>query len=496
MEMLYPKTVVHVGRMTFGEESRKKMASSYLKRTENAKIIQATCALLNSGGGVIKAESSQKCLDYMQQGHNLLIFVKSWSPDVSSLPLRICSLHSNLYQRAVTSTVNLSASSALELLREKQSRAQRGRSRDSLLYKEKLNVTESTHVELKRFTTRKIVPRIKEMLPHYVSAFANTLGGYLIIGVDDKSKEVFGCQREKVNPDLLKKEIESCVEKLPTFHFCCEKPKVHFTTKILNVYQNDVLYGCVCVVHMGPFCCVVFTEAPDSWIMRDNSVTRLTAEHWVAVMLDIQSATSSLATDYSFHLSSPAPTALGSPSSPKKVLEFKRPLQQCLFPVTQEEIQFKPVSLCKKLFSDHKGLKELMKTQIYPCSQGIVIFSRSWASDVGLRKERDVLCDALLIAVNSPLLKQKLGTVGSYTGKVCAIPRLMHLSSTQCSPNEIPVHYYPQSYRLAAKDEMEDLLLTFIIVSLCSRSLLSDQLGCEFFNLLIEEQSNKPPAEL
>uniref|UniRef100_A0A8C8Y8J9 Schlafen AlbA-2 domain-containing protein n=1 Tax=Panthera leo TaxID=9689 RepID=A0A8C8Y8J9_PANLE len=463
----------------------------------------------------------------MQQGHNLLIFVKSWSPDVSSLPLRICSLCYNLYQRAVTSTVNLSASSALELLREKQSRAQRGRSRvkewssqkvpygyiqeeeerrvsaselfqkDRLLYKEKLNVTESTRVELKRFTTRKIVPRIKEMLPHYVSAFANTLGGYLIIGVDDKNKEVFGCQREKVNPDLLKREIESCVEKLPTFHFCCEKPKVHFTTKILNVYQNDVLYGYVYVVHILLLCSI--HRGPDSWIMRDNSVTRLTVEHWVAMMLDIQSGKA--------EENSPAPSALGSPSSPKKVLEFKRPLQQCLFP----EIQFKPVSLFKKLFSDHKALKELMKTQIYPCSQGIVIFSRSWASDVGLRKERDVLCDALLIAVNSPLvlytilirpgwiggleygrntvhqLKQKLGTVGSYTGKVCAIPRLMHLSSTQCSPNEIPVHY-PQSYRLAAKDEMEDLLPAFIIVSLCSRSLLSDQLGCEFFNLLTEEQ--------
>ncbi|XP_029783690.1 protein SLFN14 [Suricata suricatta] len=568
MEMLYPETVVHVGRVTFGEESRKKMANSYLKRLENAKIIQATCALLNSGGGVIKAEiddktysyrchglgqdletsfqkllpsGSQKYLDYVQQGHSLLIFVKSWTPDVSSLPLRICSLRSNLYQRAVTSTVNLSASSALELLREKQSRAQRGRSRvkewssqkvpdgyiqeeedmrmfaselfqkDSLLYKEKLSFTESTHVEFKRFTTKKIVPRIKEMLPHYVSAFANTLGGYLIIGVDDKTKEVFGCKRERVNPDLLKKEIENCVEKLPTFHFCCEKPKVHFTTKILNVYQNDALYGYVCVVHVEPFCCVVFTESPDSWIMRDDFVTRLTAERWVAMMLDIQAAPSSLATDYSFHLSSLAPSALGSPSFPMKVLEFKRPLQQRLFSVTQGEIQFKPESLCKKLFSDHKGLKELMKTQIYPCSQGIVIFSRSWASDVGLRKEWAVLCDALLIAVNSPLvlytiliqpgwigwleyarntahrLKQKLGTIGGYTGKVCVIPKLMHLSSTQCSPEEIPVHY-PQSYRLAAKDEMEDLLQALIVVSLCSRSLLSDQLGCEFFNLLIEEQ--------
>ncbi|XP_011377644.1 protein SLFN14 [Pteropus vampyrus] len=566
-EMLYPEVIVEVGRVTFGEENRKKMTNNYLKRTENSKIIQATCALLNSGGGVIKAEiddktysypchglgqdletsfqkllpsGSQKYLDYMQQGHNLLIFVKSWSPDVFSLPLRICSLRSNLYQRDVTSAINLSASSALELLREKQSRAQRGRSRvkelhpqkvldrniqeeenmktsaseffkkDKLMYKEKLSFTESTHVEFKRFTTKKIIPRIKEMLPHYISAFANTHGGYLIIGVDDKSKEVFGCKRERVNPDLLKKEIENCIEKLPTFHFCCEKPKVNFTTKILDVYQKDALYGYVCVVQVEPFCCVVFTEAPDSWIMRNNSVTRLTAEHWVAMMLDIQPAPSSLATDYSLLLVSPASSALRSPSCPIKVLKFKGALQQRLFPVTQEEIQFKPESLCKKLFSDHKGLEELMKMQIHPCSQGIVIFSRSWASDVGLKKEQDVLCDALLIAVNSPLvlftilkhpsksesleyarntarqLKQKLGTVG-YTEKVCVIPKLIYLPTTQCRPCEIPV-YYPQAYQLANEEEMEDLLQALIVVSLCSRSLLSDLLGYEFFNLLIAEQ--------
>ncbi|XP_006756479.1 PREDICTED: schlafen family member 14 isoform X1 [Myotis davidii] len=525
-EMLYPEIIVDVGTVTFGEENRKKMTNNQLKRNENSKIIQAACALLNSGGGVIKAKiddktysyrchglgqdletsfqkllpsGSQKYLDYMQQGHSLLIFVKSWSPDVFSLPLRICSLRSNLYQRDVTSAINLSASSALELLRQKQSRAQRGRPRvkelhpqkvldrhiqeeedmrlsaseflkkDKLMYKEKLNFTESTHVELKRFTTKKIVPRIKEMLPHYISAFANTRGGYLIIGVDDKSKEVFGCKREKVNPDLLKKEIENCIEKLPTFHFCHEKPKVNFTTKILDVYQKDALYGYVCVVQVQPFCCVVFTEAPDSWIMRGSSVTRLTAEDWVAMMLDIP-------------------------------------------PVTQEEIQFKPESLCKTLFSDHKELEEFMKTQLRPISQGIVIFSRSWASDIGLRKEQNVLCDALLIAVNSPLvlytiwmhpsgpegpeyarttarhLKQKLGTVGGYTGKVCVVPRLLHLPGTQPRPCGIPVHY-PQSYQLADEEEMEDLLQALIVVVLlCSRSLLSDRLGCEFFNLLIEEQ--------
>ncbi|XP_049717289.1 protein SLFN14 [Elephas maximus indicus] len=564
----YPERVVEVGRVTFGEENRKTMTNTYLKRTENSKIIRAICALLNSGGGIIKAEiddkaysyrchglgqdletsfqkllpsGSHKYLDYMQQQHNLLIFVKSWNPGVFSLPLRICSLRSNLYQRDVTSLINLSARSALELLREKQSRAQRGRLRvkelhsqkaldryiqeeedmkasasellkkDKLVFKEKLDFTESTHVELKRFTTKKIVPRVKEMLPRYVSAFANTQGGYLIIGVDNKSKEVFGCTKEKVNPDLLKEEIENCIEKLPTFHFCCEKPKVNFTTKILNVYQKDVLYGYVCVVQVEPFCCVVFAEAPDSWIVRNNSVTRLMAEHWVALMLDIQSAPSSLAIDHSSHPISPTSSAVRTPVYPRKVLEFKGTLQRHFFPVTQEELQFKPESLCKKLFSDHKGLEDLMKAQIYPCSQGIVIFSRSWAGDVGLREERNVLCDALLIAVNSPLvlytilldtrwiggleyaqntayqLKQKLETVGGYTGKVCVIPRLMHLPTTLYLPDETPVHY-PQSYRLANKDEMEDLLQALVVVSLCSRSLLSDQLGCEFFNLLIEEQ--------
>nr|XP_023409145.1 protein SLFN14 [Loxodonta africana] len=458
----YPERVVEVGRVTFGEENRKTMTNTYLKRTENSKIIRAICALLNSGGGIIKAETddkaysyrchglgqdletsfqkllpsgSHKYLDYMQQQHNLLIFVKSWNPGVFGLPLRICSLRSNLYQRDVTSLINLSARSALELLREKQ----------------------------------------------------------------------------EVNPDLLKEEIENCIEKLPTFHFCCEKPKVNFTTKILNVYQKDVLYGYVCVVQVEPFCCVVFAEAPDSWIVRNNSVTRLMAEHWVALMLDIQSAPSSLAIDHSSHPISPTSSAVRTPVYPRKVLEFKGTLQRHFFPVTQEELQFKPESLCKKLFSDHKGLEDLMKAQIYPCSQGIVIFSRSWAGDVGLREERNVLCDALLIAVNSPLvlytilldtrwiggleyaqntayqLKQKLETVGGYTGKVCVIPRLMHLPTTLYLPDETPVHY-PQSYRLANKDEMEDLLQALVVVSLCSRSLLSDQLGCEFFNLLIEEQ--------
>ncbi|XP_072501030.1 protein SLFN14 [Notamacropus eugenii] len=563
MKTHYAEVVVEVGSITFGEMARKNMTDSHLKRTQNSKIIQAICALLNSGGGIIKAEidnrsynyrcdgfgqdletslqkllplASQEFLDYMQQDHIFFIFVKPWIVKNVGPQLRICSLSSNVFQRDVTCTVNLTASRALELLKEKQSKIQRGRGnlpewhhkkvlgskvqeeedirlfaseflkKDRLLYKKKLNFTESTHVELKRFTTKKIVPRIKEMLPRYVSAFANTKGGYLIIGVDDKTKEIFGCKRDKVDPVILEKEIECCIRKLPIFHFCSVKPNINFTIKIIDVYNNNSLYGYVCVVKVEPLCCVVFAEAPSSWILRDNFVERLKVEEWVSRLMDIQPAHPSLAQNNDQSVTDP----LRRSACSEQAQLHKRTLQQSLLSVTSQEIGFKPESLCMELFSEHDGLEELMKKKTHHFPQGILIFSRSWALDIGLRKDDGVLCDALLVAVNSPpilytivrgpdkmngleysrltalRLKQKLANVGHHTGKVCIIPQLLHLPGPQCGITQVQ---YPQSYVLATKCELEDLLQSLVIVLLCFPSLLSDQLGCQFLNLLAADQS-------
>ncbi|XP_068946043.1 protein SLFN14-like isoform X2 [Petaurus breviceps papuanus] len=563
METHYAEVVVEVGSITFGEESRKNMTDSLLKRTQNSKIIQAICALLNSGGGIIKAEidnrdynyrcdgfgqdletsfqkllplASQEFLDYMQKDHNFFIFVKPWIVKAAGPQLRICSLSSNIFQRDVTCTFNLPASRALELLKKKQLKIQRGREnltewhpkkvimgkvqeeedirlfaseffkKDQLLYKEKLNFTESTHVELKRFTSKKIVPRIKEMLPRYISAFANTKGGYLIIGVDDKTNEVFGCKRDKVDPVILEKEIECRIRKLPIFHFCSVKPNINFTTKIIDVYNNNSLYGYVCVVKVEPLCCVVFAEAPGSWIMRDNFVERLKADEWVSRLMDIQPAHPSLAQDNDQSATRP----LRRSACLEQAWLRKRTLQQSLLSVTPQEIGFKPESICKELFSEHGGLEELMKKKARHFSQGILLFSRSWAFDIGLRKDDRVLCDALLVAVNSPpilytvvrgpdkmdgleysrltalRLKQKLANVGCYARKVCVIPQLLHLPGPQCGIIQVQ---YPQSYVLATEYEVEDVLQSLVIVLLGFTSLLSDQLGCQFLNLLVADQS-------
>ena len=51
----YPDLVINVGKVTLGESNRKKL-QKVQREKEKVKVIQAACALLNSGGGVIQLE--------------------------------------------------------------------------------------------------------------------------------------------------------------------------------------------------------------------------------------------------------------------------------------------------------------------------------------------------------------------------------------------------------------------------------------------------------
>lgn len=128
-----------------------------------------------------------------------------------------------------------------------------------------------------------------------------------------------------------------------------------------------------------------------------------------------------------------------------------------------------------------------------------------------------VICDALLICQNSlPCLytvveegsqdvweyatstafhlKQKLVNVGGYSERVCVIPKLVRCHTGELNLRELNGPdgdlrtSYPDSYRLGGVDEMESVLRSLVIVLLSFTSALSDELGCEFLNLLTEEQ--------
>ena len=138
--------------------------------------------------------------------------------------------------------------------------------------------------------------------------------------------------------------------------------------------------------------------------------------------------------------------------------------------------------------------------------------STSWAVDLNMPRNKAVVCEALLIATGryptlfscvesgSPelwqyacktalCLKQKLVNLGGYTGRLCVLPRLVDCQTGKLIPNETEDGPpYPDSYILGHVEELEVLLQSLTIVVLSFTSPLSDTLGCEFLNLLTEEQ--------
>ncbi|XP_057572999.1 schlafen family member 11-like [Hippopotamus amphibius kiboko] len=568
VESRYPDLVINVGKVTLGERNRHKL-QKVQKEQEKAKVIKAACALLNSGGGVIQLEmanndehpvemgmdledSLRKLILYSnfeaffktkQQGRCCYIFVKSWSSDVfpedSSFNPRICSLSSSLYYRSGTSVFPMDSREAFSFLKTKKINAKSSGKepfgkitkiicqdlhesdptyvifqKDWLEYGEIVPFPESQFIEFKQFSTKHIQEYVKNIIPVYIPAFANTEGGYLFIGVHDKSKKVLGCPKENVDRDSLKKKIENTIYKLPCVHFCQSQCQIDFTVKILDVLARGELYGYACVIGVKPFCGALFSEAPSSWMVKDKDICKLTTQKWVGMMMDTDPDFTWLDKDFESQLSLSSGPPLSRPVYSKKGLEHKKDLQQFLFPVSPGCLKYTPKSLWRELSSQNEGLEELINKQIYPFSQGILILSRSWAVDLNLEEKQGVICDALLIPWNCPpilytilreqdadeqsyctrtafTLKQKLVNMGGYAGNLCVMTKVLHLSpesNAESSEGSSSLIDYPRSYYLANTQQMEALLQSLVIVLLGFRSFLSDQLGCEVLNLLTAKQ--------
>ncbi|KFQ71661.1 Schlafen family member 11, partial [Phaethon lepturus] len=588
----YADAVVDIEKIVLGERSRKKTSCNQKRQRKDLSI--AVCALLNSGGGVVRMESEDRnycfqehgigldieqslraCIDctetsdyftWMQQRSHLLLFVKTWScggPEQKSPSAkpRICSLSTGLSRRCFTSVVPMTSSNAAEFLRRKvrcagrhdengpsakkallnfdggaketslnteerniQDAAARFLERDKLMVGEVLDFTETTHIEFKNFSTENILEYIRKTLPNYVSAFANTEGGYLFFGVNDSS-EVIG-SHIKVEKEALEKTVADTVGSMPVHHFCGSQDGVQFKTHILSVYDKaECLQGYICAVRIEAFCCAVFHDNPESWIVMGDTIERLSIRKWTELMTAADPDLSNLADKFENVLSLSNGPPLIKPVYSKAGLQCVSELQECLYPVGSNEIKWKPETICTDLFSEYPGLEDLMKKRIPPLNKGVLIFSRSWAVDIGLWKRQDVVCDVLLVAENAyPVLytvvkgassaesdnwretayalKHKLVNEGGYASKVCVIPQILYLDGTknqmEVAENDVPqqenqenpydyASLYPENYILTSRD-VPAFLRALVIVVLRFKSYLSDHLGCEIFNLLTLKQ--------
>nr|XP_034362535.1 schlafen family member 8-like isoform X2 [Arvicanthis niloticus] len=395
VELSYPDLIIYVGEVTLGEKDRNKMDSKK-RRLEKTRITEAACALLNSGGGVIAMQMASKSehpveigldleqslrelirpsdlqafFETKQQEDQFYIFVKSWScsPEDGSTNPRICSLASSLSCRSFTSVVAMDSRKAFNFLKDKKRcvkcsptddrappvkipRAESQNSLESnpafeifqrkkLEYGQRLLFSESTFIEFKQFSTNHVQEYIKNIIPEYISAFANTEGGYLFIGVDDKSKTVLGCPKDNVDRDSLKTVANKAISKLPVFHFCSSKDKVSYETRVIDVFKEGSLYSYLCVIKVEKFCCVVFSEAPVSWMVdKEKGVYSLKTEEWVRMMVDVgpeaafneQSSLNDLSKDFECQLSLSNSPPRCRPVYSKKGLEHKVDLQERLF---------------------------------------------------------------------------------------------------------------------------------------------------------------------
>ncbi|XP_045629461.1 schlafen family member 5-like [Ursus americanus] len=555
LETNFAECVLNAGKIILGNKQRNEM-NPQLQKKQNKIIVNAICALLNSGGGVVKAEIENKdynfeihgvglkmpsifkgYLDEMQQGDLFLIFVKSWNAEASGV--RLATLSSNLYHRYRTSNDVMNSQEALAFLKGRSQtlvntndsnslspqKVQVGVQNDGnirasaaalfartrLQFLEKLNFTKSLHVEFKMFSTE-VSQCFNESLPSCVSAFANTEGGYIFFGVHDETRQVIGCEKEKIDLATLSHSIDYCIRNLPVHHFCTQRCEIKYAVKFLEVHNQGVLHGYVCAVKVERFCCAVFAKVPSSWQVKDNRVKQLATKEWIAWMMEADPDLSRFS-EMVLALSLSSTTPRSRTVCTHKNLECLKEQQKRYFPVISDRVVYTPENLYKELFSKHKGLRDLINKEMRPFSQGILIFSRSWAVDLGLPEKKGVICDALLLSRNNiPLLytilsecdaswkdnsvivartlKQKLVNTGGYTGKLCITPLVFLLNPDRTAEtlHGSDLQIYPESYNLKTTQDMEALLQSLVIVLLGFRSFLSEELGSEVLNILTDKQ--------
>ncbi|NWR95455.1 SLN13 protein, partial [Furnarius figulus] len=584
----YADVMVHVGKVVLGESFRKNTSSKLKRQVRNLSI--AVCALLNSGGGIVRMESEcrnyrfqnhavgndietslRNCIDgkkiceyftWMQQESNLLLFVKTWScggleqGSAEATKARLCSLSTGLFYRSGTSVLPVKSSEAPFFLRPKESSAKChnengpspkrawqsycGRTNETPLNiqehdiqkaaarfirrgkvqsGEVLDFTETTHIEFKQYGTETISEYIKKNLPRYVSAFANTEGGYLFFGVDNNGKVT--ATHSNMKKEVLEEAVAQTISSMSVCHSCgSEALGVQFQTHFVDVCdQAGCLQGYVCAVHIEQSCCPVFHGDPESWMVVDGKIERLKAGKWVELMT---AADPGLSDQFTTQLSLANGPPLIKPVYCKAGLQCAAELQEHLYPVGSDKIKWMPGTICTDLFSDYPRLEDLMRKQIPEDTKGVLIFSRSWAVDIGLEKNQDVVCDALLVAEKeypvlftvvtgascvtsgnwretARALKQKLVNDGGYTSRLCVIPQILQLNCTEdemgIEENDVPQQeslcdstcLYPKSYLLTSRD-IPSFLQALVIVVLSFKSYLSDHLGCEIFNLLTLRQ--------
>ena len=301
-------------------------------------IIEKTCALLNSGGGIVRMTISDR--QALQSGNflnQLDEFWKGLEPKLTSLampstyddvfdrltesteeillfvkaPNHICTICYNLYVAGEAGVREASFEQVVKLLKKSGHRNRKSNVDVSInelpnvpqefSIRKKCGFHESKQIQLKNYVGKGAIlsnSKQEAQLRNTISAFANSKGGKIFLGIDDLCV-VHGVNMQENNRDEIKDRVKSIITEHMIFPVS-PREKIHWDIEFIPVSGCDPTQDLAVVVikvagikSFGG----VFMKGPKSYELRDGKVKAIEVQEWKKRMvspLKLQTATKGL----------------------------------------------------------------------------------------------------------------------------------------------------------------------------------------------------------
>ena len=284
-------------------------------------IVEKACALLNSGGGILKMTISvYEGLQSDISGNHLDMFWKTLEQKLTSLvepstynnvfhrlqsgseevllfvnaPQHVCTINYNLYFAGDAGAYEAKFQQVFAMLQKSGNCHHKSSNVDISLknlrglpkkfsFEKNCGFHESREIQLKEVLGSETILEKhgqRDRMQKHISAFANTNGGVLLLGIDD-SGIVRGVDMNKNKQDKILERIEAMLKdmKFPIF----PERKVHWDLEFIKVSDcettQDLAVVVIKVAGMENFG-GVFQKTPKSYELQNGKVQEIEIDRW------------------------------------------------------------------------------------------------------------------------------------------------------------------------------------------------------------------------
>lgn len=285
-------------------------------------IISNTCALLNSGGGVIVLDFSRETSSKKAINDSVRI-IEQWiknfvgaTTTVSNIKIELqphqvvlnikgyyhlSTVNYNLCLPSVTEVISVPSDEPVEKIKEllegkhqmSTGDSSFGFHKTSFIQGQDSGLVESYSVELKQLESSpsnrttladRMIGKSTKLMS-YVSAFANYCGGNIYFGIKDDGT----VEGEKTtDKDEIIKKVSKVINKMVWLGLDGAKKQeqwdIHFVP-VKDPKGNAVPATFVIIIAVAKYCHGVFTEEPESYHVVDGEVTRMSLLTWKEKLL-------------------------------------------------------------------------------------------------------------------------------------------------------------------------------------------------------------------